>query len=227
MIVGIHQPQYLPWLPYYLKIAKVDMFCFLDNVQYQKNGLHNRNEIKNSNGRFWLTVPVSARLGERLKDVKIVNDGWNNKHVKSIIMNYSKSLNFKFFTKYIEPIISHNYETLVDLNIKIIETLCREYFNISTRFIKQSDLLISGKGSELILEICSKLGADKYISGPGGKKYLDEFKFLNRGIGIQFMKNKLPKRYHQQYERIGYIYDISALDFVLNVGSNWREYYHL
>ena len=70
MIVSIHQPQYVPWLPYFSKIARADTFVFLDNVQFQKNGLHNRNELKNSNGRFWLTAPVSAHLGDKLKEVK-------------------------------------------------------------------------------------------------------------------------------------------------------------
>ena len=99
MIVSIHQPQYFPWLPYYSKILKSDLFVFLDDVQYQKNGLHNRNELKNSNGRFWLTVPVSVSLGDKLFEVKIINYGWRNKHIKSITMNYSKAINFKFFEK--------------------------------------------------------------------------------------------------------------------------------
>ena len=95
MIISIHQPQYMPWLPYYSKIARSDIFVFLDNVQYQKNGLQNRNEFKNSNGRFWLTVPVSAHLGDKLNEVKIVNNGWPKKHVKSVSMNYAKSSFFR------------------------------------------------------------------------------------------------------------------------------------
>ena len=71
MIVSIHQPQYFPWLPYFAKIARSDVFIFLDKVQYQKNGLQNRNELKNSNGRFWLTIPVSSSLGENICDIKM------------------------------------------------------------------------------------------------------------------------------------------------------------
>ena len=97
MIVGIHQPQYMPWLPYFSKISRADTFVFLDNVQFEKNGLQNRNELKNSNGRFWLTVPVSAHLGDKLKEVKTVNAGWSKKHIKSIYLNYGKSINYEFF----------------------------------------------------------------------------------------------------------------------------------
>ncbi len=74
MIVSIHQPQYLPWLPYFSKINISDVFVFLDNVQFQKNGLQNRNELKNSSGRFWVTVPISVKLGDTICNVEIVND---------------------------------------------------------------------------------------------------------------------------------------------------------
>ena len=36
MIVAIHQPQYLPWLGYFDKMLKADVFCYLDTVQYKK-----------------------------------------------------------------------------------------------------------------------------------------------------------------------------------------------
>ena len=87
-------------------------------------------------------------------EVKIVNNGWPNKHVKSVSMNYTNSTNYKYFTDNIQPIIEQEFETLVDLNIKIIETVCNNYFKIDTKIVRQTDLGVSGKGSKLILEIC-------------------------------------------------------------------------
>src|SRR5512137_468969 len=46
MIVAIHQPQYLPWLGYFDKMLKADVFCYLDTVQYKKNEWQNRNRIR-------------------------------------------------------------------------------------------------------------------------------------------------------------------------------------
>jgi len=227
MIISIHQPQYLPWLPYYSKISNSDLFVFLDDVQYQKNGLHNRNELKNSNGRFWLTIPVSASFGDKLFEVEILNDSWVKKHIKSIRFNYSKAKNFMFFEKYIEPIISRKYSKLVDINIKLIETISRDYFNINTKFVRQSDIITSGEGTELILEICQKTGSKKYISGPGGKNYLNEDEFKKKQIDIIYLKNSLPLEYPQLYPKQSFINDISALDFILNVGGDWLSYYEL
>ena len=44
MKVSIHQPQYLPWLPYIQKIDQSDLFIFLDSVDYQKTDY--KTEIK-------------------------------------------------------------------------------------------------------------------------------------------------------------------------------------
>ncbi|MDR7579336.1 MAG: WbqC family protein, partial [Armatimonadota bacterium] len=45
MVVGIHQPHYLPWLRYMAKAALADVFVLLDDAQYTKNGWQNRNRI--------------------------------------------------------------------------------------------------------------------------------------------------------------------------------------
>ncbi|HHT9160132.1 MAG TPA: WbqC family protein [Candidatus Brocadiaceae bacterium] len=46
MIIAIHQPQYLPWIGYFDKIDRSDVFVLLDNVQYKKNEAQNRNRIR-------------------------------------------------------------------------------------------------------------------------------------------------------------------------------------
>jgi hypothetical protein len=37
MIVSIHQPNYFPWVGYFYKRMKSDIFVFLDDVQFSKN----------------------------------------------------------------------------------------------------------------------------------------------------------------------------------------------
>ena len=95
MIVSIHQPAYLPWLGYFDKIARADLFIWLDNVQFQKNSFQNRNKILTKDGPVWLTVPMrtSGVLYETpLKDVEIDNSkNWRVKHLSSIKMNYGKA----------------------------------------------------------------------------------------------------------------------------------------
>ena len=45
-VVAIHQPHYLPWLPYLDKADSCDIFVYLDNVQFQKRGFQNRRQSR-------------------------------------------------------------------------------------------------------------------------------------------------------------------------------------
>ena len=49
-----HQPNFLPWIGYFHKIANSDVFIILDEVQYSKNSVANRNKIKGNQGGFLL-----------------------------------------------------------------------------------------------------------------------------------------------------------------------------
>ena len=71
MIISIHQPNFLPWLGYFYKIAASDMFIVLDDVQYTKNSYINRSQIKTPQGCLWLTVPVHASLSNKIIEVRI------------------------------------------------------------------------------------------------------------------------------------------------------------
>ena len=105
--VTIHQPQYLPWVPYFDKILRCDEFVFLDNVQFQKNGLQNRNQIKGSQGVQWLTIPVKHSFGQLICETQIANRRELNKHLKTLEMNYKKA---SYFDE-VFALISDSYES--------------------------------------------------------------------------------------------------------------------
>ena len=81
-VVAIHQPQNLPWLGYFHKLDRADVFCLLDTVQYKKNEFQNRNRIKTSQGWQWLTVPVTYRFPQRIHEVGVNQTvDWQRKHL--------------------------------------------------------------------------------------------------------------------------------------------------
>ena len=43
MIVGIHQPNFIPWIGYFYKIYRSDIFVLLNDVQFVKNSYADRN----------------------------------------------------------------------------------------------------------------------------------------------------------------------------------------
>jgi len=92
MIVAVHQPQYLPWLGYFAKIDRADVFVLLDTVQFKKNEWQNRNRIKTAQGWQWLTVPVTYRFPQRIDEVAVNNrDPWQHKQRQAVVSNYRKA----------------------------------------------------------------------------------------------------------------------------------------
>ena len=76
MICAVHQPNFLPYLGFFDKLYRCDVFVLYDTAQFVKREFHNRNRIIGTHGEpQWLTVPVSVRFGQRIADVSIAGDG--------------------------------------------------------------------------------------------------------------------------------------------------------
>jgi len=224
MKVSIHQPQYLPWLPYFLKIENSDLFIFLDTVAFQKNGIQNRNKIKTSQGAQWLTVPVCQKLGQKIVDTPINNQSnWRHKHWQAIKQCYGKSSGFIKYQYELEDLYLNKWNLLGELNIELTKLMLK-WMNINTPVIRSSELKSKGSASELVLNLCLEVEADVYISGTGGMNYIDETQFLNAGLNIEYNQVLLPSVYPQKNPKQGFINDLSALDILLNCGDNWRSY---
>src|SRR3982750_3176011 len=94
-VVSIHQPNYIPWLGYFHKMIKSDFFVLLDNVQYVKGTVANRNYIKDKKGEACL-LSVSVKLSEgayqKYNQIGIdYSNKWNKKHINSIKDAYLKA----------------------------------------------------------------------------------------------------------------------------------------
>lgn len=168
MKVAIHQPEHFPYLGFFQKMQAADVFVILDDVQYTKNNFQNRNKFLNKNGvEEWFTVQVEPKASSKLiKNVKVSEE---NKWRKVIISKLQT--NFKIDFSYI-----YDNDLLVDINLASIQ-FCREQLDISTPLIKSSELNISSSSSNKLADICRELKATEYISGMGGRAYLDESVF--------------------------------------------------
>ena len=67
-VCAIHQPNFFPWLGYFEKIKRADVFVFLDHVHYPKSGNSmgswtNRVKINISAHAKWISCPVVREHG--------------------------------------------------------------------------------------------------------------------------------------------------------------------
>lgn len=221
-IIAIHQPNYIPWQGFFYKMMKSDTFVFLDNVQYSKNSIINRNKIKTANGEMWLTIPVLTKNAFRqaINEVKINNTAdWSRKHLNAITQNYAKSQFFRDYQDKLTEIYTQRWDKLVDIN-KVFIKFIADCLDIKREFVTASGLGVSGESTDLLIGICKKLNADTYLSGRGGKKYLDEEKFEAAGIKIEYTNFKQP-----QYEQLygDFMPNLSTLDLLFNKGADSRR----
>jgi len=175
MIISIHQPQYLPWGGYFDKIDKSDIFVFLDNVQYEKNGWQNRNKIRTNQGIKWLTVPVRHKLGQKILDIEINGNKWVKKHINTIEQNYKCKNNSNW--KRIKKVLEKEHKKLLELNCELSKIIAN-ILGFNSIFVKASEIDINAENpDDRIIEIVKKLKGEIYIAGAGGKNYMDLDKY--------------------------------------------------
>lgn len=219
MIISVHQPQYLPWLGYFHKMYQSDAFIFLDNVQYKKREYQNRNRIRTKSGDIWLTVPVmkEAEPYPKISSVRVDNSqAWQKKHWRAISLNYSRAPYFKKYSACFEEIYKKEWRMLSDLNMQIIKYIAQS-LGIDRPMYLESQLNITTKNTMRIIDICRILKADTYLSGIGGKEYLDEKQFDSSRIKLLYQNFAHPK-YSQCYEP--FISCMSIIDLLFNYGDN-------
>jgi hypothetical protein len=225
MRIAIMQPTYLPWLGYFDLIDQVDTFAVLDTVQFEKQSWQQRNRIKTPSGLLWLTVPVLFRglLGQKILEVEIRDADFWRKHLRGIEVNYGRAQFFEEYFPQISAILQQCCPgtRLVDLNLRLINWLM-EILGVRTPVVLASSLAQEGKRSELLADICQKLGASQYVSPLGSAVYLmDEMScFRDADIEVVF-QNYCHPEYRQLFPP--FLSHASVLDLLFNEGGRSLE----
>lgn len=219
MRVTIHQPEHMPWLGFFHKINMADVYVVLDNVQYRRRYFQNRNKIRTKQGWQWATVPLEKenRAELLIKDVKIFREDlkWKHKNLEKIYHNYCKAKYFTYFWGAFEAIYNRDFSHLRNLNLQLLNFFF-EKLGIKIEICFVSDMNVSGKREDLILNICKAIGAKTYMSGISGKEYLDLQAFSDNGINVIIQQFHHPI-YEQLYEP--FLPCMSIIDLLFNHGD--------
>ena len=214
MIVTIHQPDFLPWLGFFDRWKKSDLYIILDDVQFLRRGWHHRDKIKTRDGVKWLTVPVAkkGKSDQLIQDVTINNgSNWRYKHLKTIESNYKKAHNFENYFEKIKEIYEKEYSLLIDLNIDLIRFVADE-LGITSPTVFASDYDVKSISSERLIDLVKAVGGTEYLTGLGSKDYLDETVFDAAGIKVVWHQFKHPV-YHQMHG--AFVPMLSVLDYLM------------
>jgi hypothetical protein len=199
----ILQPSYIPWRGYFDQIRRADVFVLYDDVQYDKRGWRNRNQIKTPRGKQWLTIPVHSRGAQTshipINQIRIAWDTpWNSDHLKSLQHAYGRAPHFGEYLPLLQAIYERRDELLVDFTIGFTTALAGEIGIENTRFVRASVLGAAGQKTDRLLSILKEVGATHYLSGPSAQDYIDPEKFAAAGITLEYMRYEYPE-YPQLY----------------------------
>ncbi len=103
---------------------------------------------------------------------------------------------------------------LADLDIELVESISK-MLGINTEFVLSSELNVKGDRLERLVDICLKLGADRYLTGDSAKDYMDEEAFAARGIEVEYQGYRHPD-YPQLYGE--FVSHLSIVDLLFNCG---------
>jgi hypothetical protein len=225
--VVILQPSYIPWRGYFDQIFRADLFIFYDDVQYDKRGWRNRNQIKTPRGKQWLTIPVHSRGAQTenisINQIQILRENpWSQNHLKAIQHSYSKAPHFSRYLPLLEKFYGRHDEFLADFTIDFTIALTRELGNTHTSFRRSSKIAgIDGQKTDRLIQILQAVGATHYISGPSARDYIQKEKFDLAGITLEYMEYNYPE-YLQLYPPFDPY--VSILDLIFMTGPEALNY---
>ncbi len=221
-VVAIHQPNFLPWLGYFDKIVRSDVFIFLDNVQFPKTGGTWMNRVKMlvAGAATWVTVPVCRNFsGVRLVNEMQIDDqrDWRAKLLKTIHCNYKKAACFDEVFPVLEGWLHKpSGASLADYNIVCIEAMM-ERLNLDRRkLVRSSSLPSEGTGTDLLISLAKTVGGTVYMCGGGAAGYQEDAKFAAAGLRLQYQNYQHPV--YPQVAVSGFVMGLSIVDAMMSLG---------
>lgn len=224
MITSINQPHYIPYIGYFSMISKVNNFIFHDDVDYIKGEWKNRNKIrqnKNSENFTYLTVPIKKQEEKKLNKLLISYDkDWINDHQNKIKNSYYGEKYYKVVDNLFNSVVENKPKYLSQLNINLILKIL-DYLEINTKIYYASDFNSALKKTDKIIYLCKEIGTSKYISNNKSSKYLEEDKFFENSIKLNYQNYKHPI-YSQN--KNNFLPNLSIIDLIVYYGKDSKSY---
>jgi hypothetical protein len=226
MLIAIHQPNFFPWLGYFDKIRRADVFVLLDAVTYPRSGSGgmgswvNRVRVRVQGEAKWVTCPVKrVQLGTSILAVEI-DDGqpWRARLQKTLIANYGRAAHFEETMAFLSPLIQNPENNLAAFNIAAIGAIAAR-LGIAAQFRRQSELNYQGTATDLLISLVHGAGGDRYLSGGGAGGYQEDEAFAEAGIRLIY-QGFVPQAYGDPAR---FLPGLSVIDYLMHDGRPLEE----
>jgi hypothetical protein len=220
LTVAIHQPNFFPWLGYFDKFARSDVFILLDDVQYPKTGANwvNRVRLRIAGAPAWATVPVvRSYSGTRLITEMQIDDRlpWRRKFLRTVEANYRRAAHFEDVFPVIEDLIAWPGTSMADFNVHAILVIAERLTLDPARAVRSSSLQASGSATDRLISLVQAVGGATYLCGGGADGYQEDEKFAAAGLHLQFQEFQHPRYPQGAFE---FVAGLSILDALCHCG---------
>ena len=220
-VVAIHQPNFFPWLGYFDKIARSDVFVFLDDVQFPKTGgvWCNRVQLLVADEPKWITAPVDRSYhGTRtIREMQFVTSDWRQTMLRSIEGNYRRHPCYGDVMAVVRPLIENAETSVAAYNIHAIRAIAQGLGLDLTKLRCSSTLGHTGASNELLCALTRSAGGTTYMCGGGADAYQEEDVFNAHAVTLQ-RQNFTHPTYPQRRRRGGFAPGLSIIDPLMNIG---------
>jgi hypothetical protein len=220
-IVAIHQPNFFPWLGFFNKIARADVFIVLDNVQFPKTGgtWMNRVRIMVDGRPAWLSIPVVRSFhGVRaISEIQISRSiRWRPRVLQRIRDSYRRAPHFATVFSFLEELINNPTDSLVEFNLAAICSLLKAFGLDQGRLMLGSSLSVTGQATDLLVSLVRSAGGTAYLCGDGAKGYQEDEKFSAANLGLIHQQFQHPQ--YLQFNTSEFTPGLSVIDALMNCG---------
>lgn len=219
-LVAIHQPNFFPWLGYFDKLARADVFILLGDVQFPQTGRGtwlNRVRLIINGEAKWVTMPID-RSFEGLHTVNEIQISdhvpWRNKMLKSVKMSYHRAPFFEQIFPVLSEMVANPSIHLAEYNRAAIVSMAK-LLGLDTRtLIDSSALHVDGVATDRLIELVQAVGGTAYLCGGGASGYQDDEKFAAAGLELVYQDFLHPV--YPQVNSQGFVAGLSLIDALMN-----------
>lgn len=206
------------------QIRASDIYVQYIDAHFSKGSFTNRVQVKTGSGVRWLTVPLqNVKLETEIRRTRVnYQQPWRRKHIEMLKQSYARGKFSADMVSLVEEVYRHGDETISDLAIRSMDSICAYYgLTRGKRILQSPELNVEGSGSAKVMGMVQELLGTVYVTGHGAQNYLAHEIFEQAGIEVRYMNYK--KTPYPQMHGTFTPY-VSILDLVANVGPAGKEY---
>lgn len=197
-LVAIHQPNLLPWLGFFDKMARADAFVLLDDAQFPKKGgtWTNRVRMLVSREPAWVTVPVDRSYhGTRAINEMCIDESgpWRRKLVTTIEQSYRRAPRFDETMPLVAELIELRTRCLAEFNEVGIRRVAGALGLDTGKLVPSSELGVEAEGTRRLVELTRAVGGSGYLAGGGASGYQEDDLFAEAGLELRYQSFEHPR----------------------------------